>query len=257
MVSGPFFFICEGVNYLKIQQDGKLQIMNIIYQHTGVRNHKSMCIDYYTSGDSNLKLQEKDFSILYCRREKRVKKNTREIISKIPQGFTAVVVADESIFVHDVVVRRRMWVPEGKRPIVVTTGSHQKTCVFGVLSIDGRQLFRRYDTFDRYTFLDYLKKLQNKFHKVILFLDRAPQHYRSIIVRKHLEENKDILRVEWFPKGSPEFNAVEECWKQGKDDLLVSIYYPKFHNLKKSITKYYRTKRFSLDITKYLLRNVT
>ena len=30
------------------------------------------------------------------------------------------------------------------------------------------------------------------------------------------EENKDILRVEWFPKGSPEFNAVEECWKQGK-----------------------------------------
>ena len=108
-----------------------------------------------------------------------------------------------------------------------------------------------------HSFLDYLKKLQNKFHKVILFLDRAPQHYRSIIVRKHSEENKDILRVEWFPKGSPEFNAVEECWKQGKDDLLVSRYYPKFHNLKKSITKYYRTKRFSLDITKYLLRNVT
>ena len=78
-----------------------------------------------------------------------------------------------------------------------------------------------------------------------------------MMVRKHLEENKDILRVEWFPKGSPEFNAVEECWKQGKDDLLVSTYYPKFRNLKKSITKYYVTKRFSLDITKYLLRNVT
>ncbi|MGB8025733.1 MAG: hypothetical protein WCF06_15620 [Nitrososphaeraceae archaeon] len=46
-----------------------------------------------------------------------------------------------------------MWIPKGKRPIVVTTGSHQKTCVFGVLSIDGRQLFRRYDTFDRYTFI--------------------------------------------------------------------------------------------------------
>ena len=29
-----------------------------------------------------------------------------------------------------------MWMPKGKRPIVVTTGSHQKTCVFGVLSID-------------------------------------------------------------------------------------------------------------------------
>jgi hypothetical protein len=71
-----------------------------------------------------------------------------------------------------------MWVPEGKRPIVIMTGSHQKTCVFGALSIDG---------------LDYLKKLQNKFHKVILFLDRAAQHYRSIIVRKYFEKNKDIL----------------------------------------------------------------
>ena len=47
-----------------------------------------------------------------------------------------------------------MWIPKGKHPIVVTTGSHQKTCVFGVLSIDGRkQLFRRYDTFDCYTFM--------------------------------------------------------------------------------------------------------
>jgi len=36
-----------------------------------------------------------------------------------------------------------------------------------------------------------------------------------------LEENKDIPRVEWFPKGSPEFNAVEECRKQENDDLLV------------------------------------
>lgn len=170
-------------------------------------------------------------------------------------GFN-VLVEDESIFIHDALVRRRMWVPEGKRPIVIMTGSHQKTCVFGALSIDGRQLFIQYDTFDRFTFLDYLKKLQNKFHKVILFLDRAAQHYRSIIVRKYFEKNKDILRVEWFHKGSPEFNAVEECWRQGKDDLLVSKHYPKFHNLRNTIAKYYRTKRFHLDITKHLLRNM-
>lgn len=120
-----------------------------------------------------------------------------------------------------------------------------------------RQLFRQYDAFDRHTFLDYLKKLQNKFHKILLFLDRAAQHYRSIIVRKYLEENKDILRVNWFPRGSPEFNAVEECWRQGKDDLLISKYYPRLPNLKNAIARYYRTKRFHLDITKCLLRNVS
>ena len=96
-----------------------------------------------------------------------------------------------------------MWTPEGMRPIVTITGSHQKTCVFGVLSIDGIQLFRQYSTFDQDTFLQYLKELQRKFRKkLILFLDRAAQHYRSIKVRKHLEKNRDIIRVEYFPKGS-------------------------------------------------------
>ena len=36
--------------------------------------------------------------------------------------------------------------------------------------------------------------------------------------RKHLEENKDVIRVEYLPKGSPENNAIEECWRQGKDE---------------------------------------
>jgi hypothetical protein len=38
--------------------------------------------------------------------------------------------------------------------------------------------------------------------------------------------------VEYLPKGSPELSAVEECSRQGKDDLLVSKYYPIFTNLK-------------------------
>ena len=163
---------------------------------------------------------------------------------------------DESVFMHDVLVRR-MWTPQGKRPAVTVTGSHQRTCVFGALCTDGRQLFRQYSTFDRFTFLDYLKELQNKFHKMILFMDRAPQHYRSIRIRKHFQQNRKNIIVKWFPRCSPEFNAVEECWKQGKDDLLVSKYYPRFPDLKSAIAKYYRTKRFKLDITRYLMRNLS
>jgi transposase len=64
------------------------------------------------------------------------------------------------------------------------------------------------------------------------------------------------LIVEYLPKGSPELSAVEQYWRrQGKDDLLVSKYYPRFTNLKTAaITDYYRTKRFKLDIAKYLMR---
>ena len=52
-------------------------------------------------------------------------------------------VQDESIFVYDSLVRKK-WTAKRVRPKVIITGSHQKTCVFGTLSLDGRQLFRQY-----------------------------------------------------------------------------------------------------------------
>ena len=49
----------------------------------------------------------------------------------------------ESIFVHDVIVRRKLWLPKGIRPVVTTTGSHQRrTCVFDTLTMEGKHLFR-------------------------------------------------------------------------------------------------------------------
>jgi transposase len=149
-----------------------------------------------------------------------------------------------------------MWTADRIRPIVTMTGSHQKTSVFGTLSMNGRQLFRQYDFFNQYTFLHYLIQVQKKFGKLILFIDRARQHHRSIIVREHIEQNKDVLKVIYFPKGSSEFNAVEECWRHGKYDLLVSKYYPKFEDFRNVIANYYRTRHFKLNIVKYLSRIV-
>ena len=85
----------------------------------------------------------------------------------------------------------------------------------------------------------------------------SPQHCRSKKIKAYLKRNGDTMIVEYLPKGSPDLSAVEGCWKQGKDDLLVSKYYPRFTNLKTAITNYYGTKRFSLNIIKYLLREST
>lgn len=100
-------------------------------------------------------------------------------------------------------------------------------------------------------------QVQKKFGKLILLIDRACQHRRSIMVKEYMKQNKEVLRVVYFPKGSPEFNAIEECWRQGKYDLLVSKYYPKFEDSKHVIADYYRTRRFGLDIVKYLSRSVS
>ena len=58
---------------------------------------------------------------------------------------------------------------------------------------------------------------------------QTTQHRSSTMIRKHLEENKEVIKVEYLPKGSPDYNAVEECWRQGKEDLLISKYYPKLN----------------------------
>jgi transposase len=163
-------------------------------------------------------------------------------------------VQDESVFVHDVLARRKLWLPKGVRPVATMAGSHQRTCVFGTLAMEGKQLFRQYDVFNQHSFPDCLKQARRRLGKVVMFADRARQH-RSKKVREWLEENKDAVRTVCLPKGSPEFNAVEECWRQGKHDLLVSKYYSRFTDLKSTISKYYRTMRFNLDIVKYLLRN--
>src|SRR5690349_12743263 len=136
------------------------------------------------------------------------------------------------------------------------TGSHQKTCVFGALCIDGRQFFRQYSVFNR-DILKVSKGVAKEVWKIILFIDRARQHHRSIMVRRYIKQSKDVMKVIYFPKGSSEFNAVEECWRQGKYDLLVSKYYPKFEDFRHVIADYYRTRRFKLNIIKYLSRSVS
>ena len=54
--------------------------------------------------------------------------------------FTVVVSTDESFFFYDYLVKR-VWIDAGKRPIVHTTGSHKHSCLFGAISMDGKQLF--------------------------------------------------------------------------------------------------------------------
>ncbi|HEY6537391.1 MAG TPA: hypothetical protein VIY08_16595 [Candidatus Nitrosocosmicus sp.] len=77
--------------------------------------------------------------------ERCFQKGVQELLLQIQKGFT-IAVQDESIFVHDTFVRRKLWLPKGIRPIVTAACSHQRTCVFGTLTLEGKhQLFRQYD----------------------------------------------------------------------------------------------------------------
>jgi transposase len=170
------------------------------------------------------------------------------------ESFT-IVSTDESFFFYNSLVRR-VWIEQDKRPVVRITGSHKHSCIFGALSIEGKQLFRQYDKFNGNTFLDYLKLIHVKFEKCYLFMDKASPHYKSKKVLKYLEENKNTLIPVYLPTASPEFMVMEEVWNIAKRELLVLQYYFSFSDLKDKISGYFRTKRFNLNMRNYLLRNV-
>jgi transposase len=171
-------------------------------------------------------------------------------------GFM-VISLDESFFFYDSLIRR-VWIVQDKRPIVRVTGSHQRSCVFGAVSMDGnkkKQLFRQYDEFNGDTFLEFLKKIRAKFQKCYLFMDEASPHYTCKKVIKYFEDNEDTLIPVYLPTASPEFMVMEEVWNIAKRDLLVLQYYSSFADLKNKISAYFRTKRFNLDMMNYLLRD--
>ena len=151
--------------------------------------------------------------------------------------------------------KKRRWIVKEKRPAVVTSaGSHYKTIIYGVLSLDGKQLFRQYERFDSQSFIAYLEEIRKKFNKFILFADRATQHRSKMVEELLTEKHIEAIKIEYFPVGSPQLNAVEECWRQGKYNIL-SNYYSNFLHIKQVISHYYRTRRFNLDIKKYLFRS--
>jgi hypothetical protein len=84
----------------------------------------------------------------------------------------AVVSLDESFFFYDYLVRR-VWIDENKRPVLRVTGLHKHLCIFGAISIEGKQLFRQYDKFNGDTFLEFLNKIHIKFPKCYLFMDKT------------------------------------------------------------------------------------
>jgi transposase len=145
-----------------------------------------------------------------------------------------------------------VWAKKGERPVVLTTGSHKKTCIFGALSMSGRQLFRQYDRINQETLLRFLKELRRKYGRFLLFWDKYL--HRDKRMKEFMKENKGRIKAIYFPNATPELNPVEECWKQCKNAIVANKIYPGFEEMRRAVSEYLRKRRFKLDVVKYLSR---
>ena len=187
---------------------------------------------------------------------KEVRRWRRKILPKIKEyeeaGYT-VFVMDESHFVYDSKTGKKYWSPVGEPIYMSTNGAHQKITMFGANSTNGKQFFRCYEKLNTPTFIAYLKAMYSVHGKVLVIADLAPSHQSN--KTKEFVKNHSGIELEYFPRGSPYLNSVEECWRQTKHDQQNSEYYESMKDMKKSVSTYLRTHLFKLSVLKYLKRN--
>ena len=172
------------------------------------------------------------------------------IEEKMRAGYT-VCVQGEAICVADARLRKGAYTPKGVRGVYTYTGSHSKTVVFGLITLDGEGLFQRYGSFTGKEFVELLKAACERFGKILMITDGAQQH-RSRFVRENLGR-LDCVELEFFLPVCLNLNAIEEVWRQMKHAIL-DVPYVRFSSMRSDIDKWLRSSLPKLDIERYLYR---
>ncbi|HXT85135.1 MAG TPA: hypothetical protein VN704_12535 [Verrucomicrobiae bacterium] len=82
---------------------------------------KYMSFNYCTNWSLYERYLKRDLQEQHSKKRKRFKKEYEVIVSLQTQWH--LVVQDESIFVHDLCIKRRKWIARKKRPLGMVTGS--------------------------------------------------------------------------------------------------------------------------------------
>ena len=167
------------------------------------------------------------------------------IEGRMRAGYT-VCVQDEAICVADARLRKGVC-QGGPRRLTL----HSKTIVFGLITLDGEGFFQRYDSFTGKEFVEFLKAACERFGKILMITDGAPQH-RSKFVREEIGR-LDGVELQFLPPGCPDLNAIEEVWRQMKHAIL-DVPYVRFSSMCSDIDKWLRSSLPKLDIERYLYR---
>jgi transposase len=146
------------------------------------------------------------------------------------------------------------WFPGGER-VTLPYWKHAKQGVKLLGAVTNDREFFATEVVDRFTSdvtIRFLRALQNEFgEKIHVLLDNA-SYFKSQKVRDFVEET--AIEITYFPRGSPDLNPVEECWRQLKR-ALGNRFFESLNELRPAV----RTALDQIDppqITDYLRRTV-
>ena len=103
--------------------------------------------------------------------------------------------------------------PEGERPSLPVTGAWDSIKLLGAVSDTGESFFLPCEeNFNNDTTIRLLDALQTEFgEKICVVLDNA-SYFTANAVQELVEDTP--IELCYLPRGSPELNPAEECWKK-------------------------------------------
>ena len=165
-------------------------------------------------------------------------------------GFLLYVI-DQTTMRLDYDNKRGPWSPKGERVYMPYYGQHRKLMVSAGVSPDGPTVWQVTTQFKAAEAVEYLKLLMRR-RKIGLVMDKAPVH-RSRAVQDLIEDNKDRLRVKYFPTGWPELNAMERGWSVLKSRPFIYKRYETLDERIAEVKNFMGSYRFYSDVAGALL----
>lgn len=117
---------------------------------------------------------------------------------------------------------RAAYAPIGQQAVVSITGNRAKRVVFGVINIFSGHIELMITThWEALTWQAFLHLIRSVWRgwQIVLFIDHGSPHTA--------EDSRDLARqlgieIRWLPVATPELNAMEGLWEDGKDQILAN-----------------------------------
>ena len=107
----------------------------------------------------------------------------------------------------------RAWFPKDQRPTIPVVGKWESLKLLGAVSDEQETFYLPCkENFNGDTTIRLLDALQHEFgEKICVVLDNA-SYFRAQAVQEFAEDT--AIELCYLPRGSPELNPTEECWRQ-------------------------------------------
>lgn len=133
----------------------------------------------------------------------------------------SVILMSDATIITETPPLRAAYAPVGGQAVVSITGNRARRIVFGVISVFTGHLELMITThWEALTWHAFLYQIRSVWRgwDIVLFIDRGSPHTA--------EDSQDLakelgIEIRWLPVATPELNAMEGLWGDGKDQVLA------------------------------------